>query len=311
MKWISRCALSVMLSAIAPTVGLHASEWMNTRLVSGGNDAGQQASTVGSSCSSCDSACTGVYEDCVGGWFALAETTFFRYHRADGVRIGSTAPGEDAEFDFEASPRLTLGYVNCDGLGMRMRWWEYEHSAAAFEGAGSEMLVDTYTIDIEGFQEYYLSPRTTLILSAGIRFNEFDEVMKDVASDDLRVNAFDGYGGILGLELWRQISCNGSLYAGLRGAILMGNKDVYNANTVVVGTDETYRDTVQGMFELSMGYQYSVELASDVRFIARAGAEWQNWYNYSSSFNPDDEDEFAGASDVGFGGVVLGAGLIY
>jgi hypothetical protein len=52
-------------------------------------------------------------------------------------------------------------------------------------------------------------------------------------------------------------------------------------------------------------------LSNDARFIARAAGEWQNWYNYSSAFNATDENEFDGASDVGFGGVVLGAGFIY
>ena len=311
MKWISRCALSVALSAIAPALNLNASEWMNTRLVSGGNDAAQQESAVGSTCSSCESGCDGVYQDYVGGWFVIAETTFFRYHRTDGVRIGTDSPDEDVEFDFEASPRITLGYVNGDGLGARIRWWDYDHSAEAIEGDGSEMSVDTHTIDLEIFQEYYLSPRTTLIVSGGIRVNEFDEVMVDEVTDELRINSFDGYGGIMGLELWRQISCNGSLFAGVRGAVLMDDKFVFNSEAGVAGTDVLLRDSVQGMFELSLGYQYSVELSNDARFIARAAGEWQNWYNYSSSFNAADENEFDGASDVGFGGVVLGAGFIY
>ncbi len=32
-------------------------------------------------------------------------------------------------------------------------------------------------------------------------------------------------------------------------------------------------------------------------------AEWQNWYNFSSSFEDTENDEdFSGPSDVGFGG---------
>ena len=59
-----------------------------------------------------------------GGWFGMAEVTFFRYGRADGARMGSTDPGEDAPFDFEASPRLTLGYMGDDGFGARLRYWD-------------------------------------------------------------------------------------------------------------------------------------------------------------------------------------------
>src|SRR5688572_6570612 len=104
-------------------------------------------------CGACDECC----DSCsgTGGLVFVAEAAFFRYHRADGVRIGDDEGDDDVEFDFEASPRITLGYAGSDGLGVRVRWWEYDEEAESFDGQG-EMVVDTYTFDVELFDTVQL-----------------------------------------------------------------------------------------------------------------------------------------------------------
>ena len=122
----------------------------------------------------CQDVC-GIQTDCLGshhGVFFNGEATFFRYHRADGMLVQGV-PGDVVEYGFQASPRLTIGYGAADGLGVRARWWQYDHEERS--SGGNDFSVDTYNIDFEVFQEICLNYCTTLELFAGIRYNEFEE----------------------------------------------------------------------------------------------------------------------------------------
>src|SRR5205085_11483622 len=89
---------------------------------------------VGCGCESCgcgDSCCHST------GIWASAELMWFKYHRADGARVSNettnaaAVPGDDdVTFDFEATPRFTVGYVRDDGLGVRARYWDFRHTQA-------------------------------------------------------------------------------------------------------------------------------------------------------------------------------------
>lgn len=266
-------------------------------------------------CGACDSCCdTGCYEDCCnsGGIVFEVEATFFRYHRADGVRVGGDQPGDDdVEFDFELSPRITVGYAGSDGLGVRLRWWDYDHTGEGLDNDDETIDVDTYTVDVELFDTVQLNCNWTAEISAGVRFNDFEEVMVDVSEEDLRINAFEGFGGVVGLELKRYIGGNSSLYAGVRGAILMDDKTVFNADDGVVEQDRLLLDSTQGMLELALGYEYASSMGNGATVFARAQGEWQNWFNYTSHFdqNGDIEDAFDGSDDAGFGGVAFSIGV--
>ena len=134
-----------------------------------------------------------------GGIVFQAEALFFKYHRADGVRAGSYSNvppdfTDDVNFDPEATPRLTLGYVFDNGLGFRGRWWKYDHQGAAvFPATGVAMNVDTYTLDLEVFENFELNDCWTAEISGGVRYNEFDETMLDPIPPATRVNSFTGW----------------------------------------------------------------------------------------------------------------------
>ena len=80
---------------------------------------------------------------------------FFRYHRTDGVRVGDRED-EGAEFDFAASPRITRGVKPCGDLGVRVRWFDYNHTQDTFSGRNELIAVDAYNFDIELFEEFAL-----------------------------------------------------------------------------------------------------------------------------------------------------------
>lgn len=313
-KVLTGCmALTVAIMLTATTSA------QNFQIASGGLAGGLGGCATGCDSDGCD---TGGCDDCGGNpcgcdqsaWIFDSEIVFFRYHRADGVNTNNYGDDDEAEFGFDVSPRLTLGYVSPDGLGVRVRWWEYIHSAdsaydpyqgdvAGQTGNPSQISVDTYTIDIEFYEELSVGCYSTLEISGGIRYNEFEEQI-GIAN----TNRFSGFGGLIGAEFNRSLAIGGSVYARARLAILMDDKKVVTRPNQSVPVQSTLLDSTQGMTEIGFGYEYSRCLCGGSILTARVGAEWQNWFNYSStSIN----GTYGGPSDVGFGGFLVGVGLEY
>ena len=264
----------------------------------------------GSGGCNCGGGTCGCFEPCChssGAWIS-AELLYFRYHRADGVRVGTAEPEDQVEFDFEMTPRLTAGFVGSDGLGARVRFWEFDHNAQAVEGGGSQLSVDTYTFDLEVFDTFCLNRNWDLEIAAGVRYTEFLEVMADIpGDDDLRFNSFTGFGGVVSAELRRSIGTNGVVWLRTRSAILMDDKDILNDPGQ--GQQVRLLDATVGMTELAFGYNLVMPMRNGSYAFAGVQAEWQNWYNFSSGFeDTEDNEDFAGPSDVGFGGFGVIAG---
>ena len=233
-------------------------------------------------------------DDCCPGcsYIAGIDATFMRYHRSDGV---------GNEFDFDFAPRVTLGYVACDGLGIRVRYWDME--ADNNNGAS----IDTFTLDTELFQEYDLGCYTSLEVSAGIRYNEWTE-------EGLRnTDTFTGFGGIVGIEVTRSVAVGGSLYARLRQSIMM---DDFSSSGWWTDNDNgsSRLDTTRNITEIGLGWQTSCCLCDGAELTVHVGVEWQNWANYAESHTIGVSGvDYDGVSteDAGFGGFVIGGSYQY
>ena len=229
-----------------------------------------------------------------GGWIFGAEATFFKFLDSNGVNdFGGFALANRGRFDYEVNPRLTLGYAGCDGLGMRVRYWQYDENTLS--NNGNVISVDTYTIDFEVFQCIDLGSCTSVEISGGIRYNEFDMFREGVVLDGN--DSFQGFGGIVAIEANRQLNCNWSAYGRFRQVIL---SDDFFANQI--GNDSEF-DGIRDVTEVALGINYH-----GCRWTLNAGYEWHLWSNYTrgTSANLDIE-----TSDVGFAGFVLGAELSY
>ena len=277
----------------------------------------------------CDACC----DPCApsGSFIFMAEALFLKYHRADGARVGYGA-NETAEFDLEFSPRLTAGYMGANGLGIRGRWWLYDHSASVPETDGGALGVDTWNLDIELVQALNLGRCVTLEISGGLRYNDFTETMTDIQGanngifDDARSNQFDGFGLVLGAEVIANAYDGINVYGRIRYATLMDDKTVSN-NSLINGGSELFpqnvvlRDVVVGQLELAAGIELARQTSMGNAFF-RFGVEYQTWYDYSTEFAladvptlgpigfPGNFLEFLGGpSNVGFGGITVAAGL--
>mgnify|MGYP002623876153 CR=1 FL=1 len=328
MKRFSLCALLLGLAAWSMTAPAAAASLFGGGCTDScsviGCDGGC-ASACGCGSSSCsggcwlDEICDSTCAD--GGFFASAELLLLKYHRADGVRAGSfsnfpPASTDDIEFDYAASPRLTVGYVADCGLGVRLRYWEYDQAGdPVFPATGVAMDVDTYNFDLEMFDRFVFSDCWSCELSGGIRYNEFTETMIDPIPPAVRINQFDGLGGLVGLEVQRSLGRFGNLYGRTRLAIMQDDRFVSNI-TGGTTSQAVLRDATLTMTEIAFGYEYAYAFDGGALAFFRAGYEWQHWDNFSSSFSPfttatgggNPPAQFAGPSDVGFGGfsIMLG-----
>lgn len=250
-------------------------------------------------------------------WFGATEALFARYYRTDGVRVGtgtSATADERAQFEFNISPRVTLGFVGPGGLGFRGQWWEYGHVEDAFVSAttatppAQRFALDAYTVDLEIFEAFTINSNWSVELSGGARHSGFKEQMMDNA--EMRLNRFNGIGPIVGIEGRRRFF-NGQLYGRLQAATLFGDKLRDNSSDPPLELS----DTVHSQFEISVGYRAARPLGSFGTLSWWGGVEATEWLAVSSSFNQDgdvfQEDEWVGDSDVGFASFVFGLGVAY
>lgn len=249
-------------------------------------------------CNPC--ACNACCDTGCGSWVADLEATFLRYHRNDDLNT-------DNIFGFEISPRLSVGYVGSDGLGARIRWWDYSHNnTGTLNNVANRTLdVDTFNLDFELFESVQLSCCTSVELSAGIRYNDFAETIT-TAGAVTQVDSFSGYGGLFGLKAKRDVSLGGNVYARWNTAIMMSD----HTNSRAAAGTRTNFDVVQTQTELGLGYEYATCLSTGGVLTLRAGVEWSHWTDYTTDLGGTAQNRL-GNEDVGFGGFVLGVGLNY
>ncbi len=216
------------------------------------------------------------------GWLFDTEATFFKAH----LETGHDADGAT---DYEASPRLALTYMSSADVGVRMTYWEWNHSADVVETRFDFM--DTYNLDVELVKQLTFTQNTLVEVTAGLRNNNTD------ASFGGSVDNFDGIGGLIGAKLGLMTSGGGLVYARAKTAILGGDSE----DSI---TGELF-DAVRQQTELGVGFEKSIQVGS-MTITPRSGFEWQNW----SGFAIDPVDEHADAS-VGFIGFVGGVGMTY
>ena len=253
---------------------------------------------------------------CGPTWFGTTELLLTKYYRTDGVRVGtatSAASDERVKFDFNATPRVTLGVIGEDGLGLRGQWFEYSHAEDANVAAtninppGQRFAIDAYTVDLEVFEEFQVHENWGLELSGGFRHSGFEEVMRDNA--EIRTHDFNGIGPVVGIEARRRF-LGGRLYGRFQAATLFGDKHRDNDSA---GDTEELRDSIHTQLEIAGGFRAERPLGKAATLSWWAGFESADWLAFSSNFNNDGgtirEGQWSGNADVGFASFVFGLGI--
>ena len=239
---------------------------------------------------------------CGGSFVFDYDIMFMKYHQSGGVKSTSAenivGNDDSAEFDFEYSPRVSLGYELCNGHGYRLNYWYYDETAATDkEGFVS---IDTYTFDAEIYRRLNLSDDTSLEFSGGYRHVDFEQ------RDDNELDwGFTNYGGTISTELSHQVTCNSRIFIRNRLSIVMGDVGL---------TDEGDTEDSPGsgldhettMIELALGWESTRCMCNGLTLVYGFSGQWSQWSDVTIA-----ADSYDGLylTDAGFGGFAFRLGV--
>ncbi len=193
-----------------------------------------------------------------------AELTFLRPFQSEGQMAG---------FDYTAAPRLWIGWQNSNGLGVRFRWFEYDGSGA--DASSQYTDVGMETMDLEVTDTFTLGKKWNGLLSAGVRYAEYDE--RSAGGGILETDG--ALGLVVGAELYRALTCNLYLFGIGRTAFM------YTDKTNDLGSPNP--DSTFSISELQVGVEYRRYLSGTTRLFARAAVEGQYWAGVSDGDTED------------------------
>jgi hypothetical protein len=237
---------------------------------------------------------------CRRGFIFDFEATFMRFHREGGV---ADVAGGEAEFDLDFTPRLEVGYVLDNGLGVRGRAWRYDASATSSNDL--DINVESTVIDLEAFKAVNLGC-ATIEISGGVRLLDFEHQLE--VPGTTFTSDFEAWGLTVGLT-GRYQAFGGAFYAKGRWSVVMEDIDLIIASGGATSTF-TARDHSASQIEVGIGYERAFCLRNGAVLRIRAGLEFQQWTSMVvTTPAPNTFGAFDRTQDVGFGGVVLGVGL--
>lgn len=276
---------------------------------------------------------------CQGSWGAGVEVLFLEPH-FESNRAFTLAPAafgvgnrttQEFDYDWEASSRLFLEYVQYDGMGVRGSYWQYDGAANTVNfafGAGTAVVsptgltpqavptqlangnpgtavvdsgVDAYTIDLELLQRVD-ALCGVVELGGGVRhgaiaqdYRIFVDSAAGADGDALVNHRFDGLGPTLFGQYRRPVRGCVSLVAGARTSVLFGNgKFSVRENAAgAIRTDRTERDDTLTILELSIGAEWTT-CTNYGELFARASWEGQSWLGAGSATSEEGNLSFGG-----------------
>jgi hypothetical protein len=289
-----------------------------------------------------------------GGWYTRYEnvivTPYFSrntaYSEFNDNDIDGVVTNRGFNWDLEYSPRLELGYLDCDGMGWRARYWHFEHSSGIrrqFDGNDvtarpiddpeiginiSDGTLDAVhginlqVLDLEAMKQSK-DCEGSLTGSFGLRYVRMDQQYTardiDPASGDLNgfVNLrhnFEGIGPTVSVEALRRFNCsNWGAYVNLRTSILYGEADLVghadrdpSDPEVDSVTASRNEQDLIPVGEMQIGLDYT---RGD--WFVRVGLESQYWINggSASAQAPGDGEDSPTEGDLGFLGLNIATGL--
>ncbi len=237
-----------------------------------------------------------------------------------GDIIAAPIIGQPASFTYTGAPRAWVGYVNCDGLGIRGRVFDYYGSGAmaglapAVLAGGTIAEQDSLalrTFDLEATQQVTFR-RWDFTTFGGVRYGQaigqsnFTAVVPAAAGvfipgtfTSQNTNTFYGVGLTGGLQADRALTANGrwSFFATGRGSILFGNAHRSRVAAVdgvaVAPTSVAVSDTYLNIWEISAGPQWNFTTRRGSRVFVRTGVEAQVWQNFGALNTADTLGNFS------------------
>jgi hypothetical protein len=255
---------------------------------------------------------------------------------------GAVARQVDFSHRLEVAPSVWLGYVSERGWGMRGRWFQFDHAAAASYGAapgetitgisplnvgrapvnGAVAATSNLAVNVFDFQGTCTleSAKWSHLVAFGVRYTHMSQDYRATLSDvNTRLDLtsghnFNGAGPSFALETKRRIGeTHFSIYGQMQGAILFGHASegwaaVNNTVPQQFAREET---RVLPVGELEIGVEYQRHLGRADLFL-QAGFLGQVWWAGGNASNVDALGvSSASNNNFGFVGLAVRAGLRY
>ena len=245
------------------------------------------------------------------------------YHLGTASADGDRQFQRPQQFPIRHGTRFWLGYVTKSGLGFRVQYWEFRHSAdtqfldplglVAFGGGA-----DFRTFDWEVTQQVDFR-RWRMLAFGGFRYAEIRQsesldVLGTLATLQ-QSQAFNGIGLTGGANLYRPLfnSKHLSWYTNMRGSVMFGDRSYnYQAGTDIIfpaSATANYKlsgDTL-GIIEIATGPQWQMQMKRGGQFFVRGGFEGQLWLNAGTIDNTPFDSSLG---NIGFGGFSVATGII-
>lgn len=280
------------------------------------------------------------------GLYGGYEFVFVRPHYDDQAAfyVDTFSPdsvrAEPFETQFKLTPRIWLGYTTQNGLGVRVRFWQYDHNTSprsftpgagvgvfsrveatpfnsyAFADAG-ETLTATHsmkldTIDLDVTQDFNWH-QSKIVVFGGLRYvSTAQRYLAEVVDgggvfhdSTFLDHSFEGVGPTLGLDLKRQIGDSRFfLVTGGRASVLFGNYwEDAGENYHNWGEVEVIEEPqVKAVGEAGIALEYEREIRGNAILLVRGGYEGHMWFQGGGP-NSD-------GGDLGLEGFAVAIGLI-
>ncbi|MCH2402011.1 MAG: hypothetical protein MK364_23035 [Pirellulales bacterium] len=180
--------------------------------------------------------------------------------------------------DYQAAPRVWIGWQGAHDLGMRLRWFDYNQYNA---GSDQRPRVEATHFDLEMTSALELDGNWDVLLSGGTRYAQaLTSEQPGNGEASSHVEGKRGLGPLLGLELSRSLTDNMGLYVLTRASLQFG--DGFEEGD----EDEPHDYEAFAVTEIQMGTEWNRPLFGTALTFARAGVESQFYHQVADS---DDE----------------------
>ena len=239
-----------------------------------------ESNPVGSSCNSCPIPSRRIDTNTLRcpKHYAGFELAVLKAHTGSLAFTGFGGSGAiTPEYDYEGSPRIYLGREGCSGLGYRISYFQFDHTADDPTLFGVTTGLEIHALDIE------LTSRTEFcgcdtMLTAGFRYGDLESNVNapGLGGEILRFSS-DGVGPTIGGSLRRDLGQTPwDLIVGGRASLLL--TDTALSIPTLVTIDAT--DSTMQVWEGRIGVERTRQLRR-AQLVTQFSFEAQNWQSGS------------------------------
>ncbi|NQT13846.1 MAG: hypothetical protein HQ582_13920 [Planctomycetes bacterium] len=281
----------MLLNRIAVCVGLLAIAFCVCPAIAQDDCCGDVAACCDDACATCCD-CSGIVIGAEVLWLDV-----FAKEGAGGTDPNAGGDDHMADWDYDTAFRIWGGYEFSNGLGIRCRWFSFDHAGQFRNDIGN--VTDNVGLDIDMYDIELTDDLNIgcweLTPSIGVRWGEIE--MVDFGDD---VDKACGVGAVVGLESRRALFNCWSVYANGRYGVLYGD-NVAADDGFFEGETDTFFETI----ELQVGLEWARCTAGGANLFARVGWE-QQMYLVDEMFDLDGRGE---TGDVSLAGPAFAIGL--